>query len=156
MTANSGVKTRASMGAIPPTRLRRVPASQAAMITAPIAPHGSTHSWRNDDTSSPIASNTPTVRPMSTPPPAAISANVTSHSPVNLTNSIRRASESQSPPTNATPVANHSTMGRWMAVSTSVETSGANGYTLANTAPATNTAERPTMPLVLSPRFQMK
>ena len=47
-------------------------------------------------------------------------------------------------------------MGRWIAVSTSVDPPGAKGYALANTAPATKTAARPATPFLLSPRFQMK
>ena len=81
---------------------------------------------------------------------------MTSHSPVNRTYSMRRASESQSPETYATPTASQSAIGRWIAVSISVDPPGMKGYTFANTAPATKIAARAPMPFLLSPRFQTK
>ena len=47
-------------------------------------------------------------------------------------------------------------MGRWIAVSTSVDPPGVKGYAFANTAPATKTAAKPTTPFLPSGRFQMK
>ena len=47
--------------------------SQAATMTAAVAPHGSSHDSKKGSTSIPIASKISTMKAMRTPPPSAIS-----------------------------------------------------------------------------------
>ena len=73
ITANNGVKTLVSTGAMFSITLCFASTSQATTTTAPTAPHGSTHDVTNRLTSMSIASKTPSVRAMRTTPPNAIS-----------------------------------------------------------------------------------
>ncbi len=62
------------------------------------------------------------------------------HSPVNLTKSIRRADDRRSPPTYATPTTNQSTIGRWIATRMPVAESDSNGNSVTTAASAATTA----------------
>ena len=72
ITANSGVKSIVSTGAMFSTTRCFDSTSQAATTTAPAAPDGSTHSMTRS-TSTPAGSRMAAISPMSTPPPRAIS-----------------------------------------------------------------------------------
>ena len=72
ITANSGVKSIVSTGAMFSTTCCLDSTSHAATITAPAAPAGSTH-WKTCSTSTPIGSKISAVSPSSTPPPSAMS-----------------------------------------------------------------------------------
>ena len=47
--------------------------SHEAITTAPMAPHGSSHDWKNGSTSTPMAWKIIAMNAVSTPPPRAIS-----------------------------------------------------------------------------------
>ncbi len=70
---NSGVKRRASTGAMFSIRFCLVSTSQAATSTPPMAPGGRIHCSKNGSMSIPMASKIPNVNPPSTPPPRAMS-----------------------------------------------------------------------------------
>ena len=71
--ANSGVNRRVSTGAMFSMTLCFASTSQAPTMTAPIAPHGSSHSCANRATSTPMAAKVTPVNIVSTPPPRAMS-----------------------------------------------------------------------------------
>ena len=71
--ANSGVNRRVSTGAMFSMTLCLASTSQAPTTTAPMAPHGRSHCWANHSTSAPMAAKAPSVKPVSTPPPRAMS-----------------------------------------------------------------------------------
>jgi len=68
-----GVNSQVSTGAMFSMTLCLYSTSQAAMMTAPIAPQGSTHSMMACSTLRPMAWKMKSVRPIRTAPPRAIS-----------------------------------------------------------------------------------
>ncbi len=72
--AKSGVKRRVSTGAMFSITLCLASTSQEAIRTAPVAPHGSSHDWKNVSMSTPIDWKSMAMRPVRTPPPRAMSA----------------------------------------------------------------------------------
>ena len=72
--ANSGVNNRVNTGAMFSITLCFASTSHDPMMTAPRAPHGTTHVPANHSTFCPIDSNITSVKPVRTPPPKAISA----------------------------------------------------------------------------------
>jgi hypothetical protein len=72
-TVNSGVNSLVSTGAMFSMTLCFASTSQAPMMTAPIAPHGSSQPNMNHAAFMPMDANIIAVKPISTPPPSAMS-----------------------------------------------------------------------------------
>ena len=73
MAANNGVKRRVSVGARLSRTLCLASTNQEAITTAPAAPHGISHDWKNGPGSIPMLVNVSAMNAQSTPPPSAIS-----------------------------------------------------------------------------------
>jgi len=135
---NSGVNSLVSTGAMFSMTLFLASTSHAATTTAPAAPHGRIQSSATPSIVTPIALKTPSVSATSTPPPIAMRARYTTHSPVNRMKSMRAEVLRHPEPTYAMPTAIHRATVRCNTVSRSVSAPGAKGNALTITAAVAN------------------